>query len=197
MKLSNGIRGAAAGLAAAALAGLLAVPGSAQAAGAGTGATASMTFQSATVTAGTQPQVTFITSGAPAGAVVYLQEEGAGQPWHSIGRIRAISGTVRAPADQAGSYQYRIVVASGGAGTAIATSPPAALTVTGAGGGAPAAPATPAPSASAAGVGCTVCKIANNVLPWLALVVDPSSLWETITSILAAIGGVIVTLLGF
>ena len=103
MKLSIGTRGTAILLTTGVLAGLLAVPGTAQAAVAGTGVTASMTFKSAAVTAGTQPQVTFITSGAPAGAVVYLQEEGAGHPWHSIGRIRALSGTVDASADDEGS----------------------------------------------------------------------------------------------
>lgn len=195
MKLSIGTRGTTVLLTMAALPGLLAVPGTARAAVAGTGATASMTFQSATVTAGTQPQVTFITSGTPAGAVVYLQEEGAGQPWHSIGRIRALSGTVDAPADNAGSYEYRIVIASG-ADTAIVTSAPVTLTVTGVDGGVPPAPASPAPSASAGGSGCAACRIAKDALPWLALVVDPSTVWDTITGILTAIGSAILTLFG-
>ncbi|HEY6786195.1 MAG TPA: hypothetical protein VI365_02680, partial [Trebonia sp.] len=162
MKLSNGI----AVLTAAALAGLLAVPGSARAATVDSGATASVTFQSASVAAGVQPEVTFITTGTPAGAVVYLQEEGTDQPWRSIGRIRATSGTVRAPADQAGSYLYRIMVESG-SGAALVTSAPVALTVTGAQGSSPSTQASPAPTASAGG-GCTACGIANDALPWLA-----------------------------
>jgi hypothetical protein len=195
MKLSIGTRGTAILLTTGVLAGLLAVPGTAQAAVADTGVTASMTFQSAAVTAGTKPQVTFITSGAPAGAVVYLQVEGAGHPWHSIGRIRALSGTVDAPADDEGSYEYRIVVASG-AGTAIVTSAPVALTVTGADGGLPSAPASPAPSASAGGSGCTACSIANDALPWLTLVVDPGTVWDTITAVLTEIGSAILSLFG-
>jgi hypothetical protein len=194
MKLSNGMRGAAAIISVAAVVALLAVPGTARAAVTGTGATASMTFQSATVLVGTQPQITFITSGTPGGAVVYLQEEGTGEPWHSIGRIRALSGTVDVPADQAGSYEYRLAVASG-AGTTIVTSAPATLTVTGPG-GTSAASATPTPTAPASGDGCTACGVANDVLPWLALLVDPSTVWDTITSVLSAIGGALLAFLG-
>lgn len=193
MKPSNGTW-AAAVLTAAAVAGLLAVPGTARAADAVTGATASITFQSATVTAGTQPQITLITSGTPAGAIVYLQEEGAGQPWHSIGRIRALSGTVDIPAEDAGSYEYLIAVESG-TGTVIATSAPAALTVTSADGAVPSAGTTPPPAGG--GGTCTPCGIATHALPWLALVVDPSTVWDTITSVLTTIGSAILAFLGF
>jgi hypothetical protein len=196
MKLWNGRWGGAAILTAAATAGLLAVPGTAGAAVTGTGATASLTFQSATVAAGAQPQLTFITSGTPAGAVVYVQEEGAGEPWHSIGRIQALSGTVDVPADQAGSYQYRLAVASG-AGAAIVTSAPAALTVSGPGGTSP-APFTPAPapSASASADGCTACGVANDALPLLALIIDPTTVWDTITTVLSTIGDALLAFLG-
>jgi hypothetical protein len=189
MKPSNGIRGIAASIAVAAL---VAIPASAQAADASTGPAVSMEFQSGTVNAGTQPTLTFMTTGAPAGAVVYLQEEGAGQPWHSIGRIQETAGTVRAPADDAGSYQYRLVLASS-AGTPIVASALTALTVTHPGGG---FQTSPAPDTAAAGGGCTVCKIANDALPWLALVVDPTSVWTAITSVLSTVGDVIATFLG-
>ena len=194
MKLSNGRRGAAAIVSVAAVAALLAVPGTARAAVTGTGATASITFQSATVPAGTQPQLTFITSGTPAGAVVYLQQEGTGEAWHSIGRIRALSGTLDVPADQAGSYEYRLSVASA-AGATIVTSAPAALTVTGPGATSPAS-AAPTPAASAGGNSCTACGVANDLLPLLALVVDPSTVWDTITSVLTTIGGALLAFLG-
>ena len=193
MKLWNGRWGAAAILTAAATAGLLAVPGTAGAAVTGTGATASLTFQAATVAAGAQPQLTFITAGAPAGAVVYVQQEGAGEPWHSIGRIQALSGTVDVPADQAGSYQYRLEVASG-AGAAIVTSAPAALTVTGPGGTSPAL-VTPAPAPSADG--CTACAVANDALPLLALIIGPTTVWDTITTVLSTIGSALLAFLGF
>ena len=196
----NGTRAVATVLTATALAGLLAIPGTARAAAVGTRATASMTFQSVTVTAGTHPEVTFITSGTPAGAVVYLQEEGAGQPWRSIGRIRATSGSVRALADQAGRYEYRLVVASA-AGSVVVASAPEALTVTNADGSVPSAQASaPAPAGQAAsaqtGGGCTVCRVANDALPWLALIVDPASVWGAITSVLSAVGGAILAFLG-
>jgi hypothetical protein len=192
MKLSNSTRGIAAGVAAVALAGLVAVPASAEAAEASSGASASITFQSNTVTAGTQPELTFITSGTPAGAVVYVQEEGAGKSWHSVGRISETSGTVRAPADSAGMYEYRLVVASA-AGQPIVTSTPAALTVTGEDGTLPAASAQ---KPAASGDACTACTFATKALPWLALVIDPSSVWSTITSILSAIGDTIAALFG-
>jgi len=190
MKLPKSWWGAGAILTAAAAAGLLAVPGTARAAVTGTGATASMTFQSATVAAGTRPQLTFITSSTPAGAVVYLQEEATGEPWRSIGRIRALSGTVDAPADSAGGFEYRISVASG-TGTTIATSAPVALTVTGPASG------TPVATASGGGDSCAACKVVKDALPWLALVVDPSTVWSTITSVLTAIGGAILAFFGF
>ena len=190
MKLWNGRWGATAILTAAATAGLLAVPGTAGAAVTGTGAAASLTFQSATVAAGAQPQLTFITSGTPAGAVVYVQQEGAGEPWHSIGRVQALSGTVDVPADQAGSYQYRLEVASGG-GATIVTSAPAALTVSGPAGTSP-APVTPAASAA----GCTACEVANDALPLLALIIDPPTVWDTITTVLSTIGSALLAFLG-
>lgn len=195
MKLPNGRWGAAALLTAAAAAGVIAVPGTALAAVAGTGATASMTFQSTTVPAGTQPQLTFITSGTPAGAVVYVQAEGAGESWHSVGRIQALSGTVDVPADQAGSYAYRLAVASS-AGATIVTSAPVTLTVTGPGAISPAS-ATPTQTASAGGNSCAVCAVANDALPLLALIVDPPTIWATITSVLTTIGSVLLAFLGF
>ncbi len=191
MKLSKGAAGAAV-LSAAALAGLLAVPGTAGAAVAGTRPAASITVQSATIAAGTRPQVTFITAGAPVGAVVYVQKEQAGQPWRSIGRIGALSGTVDIPADPAGSYEYRLVVASG-SGSVIVTSAPVSLTVTSANGGAPAAPA---PAATAGSGDCTGCGIVSEALPWLALIVDPPTIWATITSVLSDIGGAILAFIG-
>jgi hypothetical protein len=195
MKLANGRWGAAALLTAAAAAGVIAIPGTALAAVTGTGATASMTFQSTTVPAGTQPQLTFITSGTPAGAVVYLQEEATGEPWHSVGRIQALSGTVDVPADQAGSYVYRLAVASS-AGATVVTSAPVALTVTGPGATSPATP-TPTPTASAGGNNCTACTVARDALPLLALVVDPPTIWATITSVLTTIGSALLAFLGF
>jgi hypothetical protein len=193
MNPSHGACGIAACVAAAALTALVAIPAGAPAADASTFATASIAVKSDVITAGTQPEITFITNGAPAGAVVYLQEEGAGLAWHSIGRIKESTGTVLAPADGAGSFEYRVVVASA-TGTPVATSAPTALTVTGPGGAVPAAPA-PTPTATAGG--CTACTVVNHALPWLALVVDPTTVWSVITSVLSTIGGVIAAFFGF
>jgi hypothetical protein len=126
-----------------------AVCGAAQAATAG-GPSASLAFASARVSSRTRPVLNFKASGVPAGSVIYLQESaGTGTSWQFVGRIRADSGAVRLPADPAGRYEYRILVARGD--VTLVTSAPASLTVT----------ATPKPASSSNGV-------ANEVLPWLA-----------------------------
>ena len=189
MKL-NYARSLSSGLAIATLAALAAVPVGASAADASTQPTASIAFKSDAITAATQPELTFITAGAPSGSVVYLQESGASLPWHSIGRIQATAGTVRAPSDSAGRYEYRLLVGSP-SGTSVVTSAPTALTVTGPGG---VVPATPAPTAAN---NCTACTIANNALPWLALVVDPSTVWDAITAAVSILGVIIASIFGF
>jgi len=189
----NHARSLTVGLAIGAVAGLATVPVGARAADASTPPSASIAFSSDVITSGTQPELTFITAGVPSGSVRYLQEIGAGLPWHSIGRINATTGTVRAPSDSVGQYEYRLLVASPN-GTPIVTSAPAALTVSSTGG---AIPATSTPTATASASSCTACQVANDALPWLALIVDPSTVWDAITSVLATIGGVIAALFGF
>jgi hypothetical protein len=151
----------------------LALAGTAQAA---SGPSASLALTSATIGAGTQPVVTYLISDVPAGSVIYLQRaSGTGQAWQSVGRMAADSATVRAPADQAGDYQYRILVADGGA--TVAASPAVALSVTG-------------PAGSA---GCAACADAKKALPWLVPFVEPliedaaQQAWEYVVGILASI----------
>ncbi len=135
-----------------------AAPGTAYAA-ADAGPSAALSFAAASVSSGTQPAVTFVTAGLPAGSIIYLQREsGAGQTWQSIGRATADAGTVQLPAEPAGSYWYRILVARGG--TTIVTSAPASLTVTGAQG-------------AATNSGCSSCGVASTVLRWLVPIVEP------------------------
>jgi hypothetical protein len=126
--------------------------------------TASLSIASASINAGTQPVITYITSGVPAGATIYLQRaSGSGRGWQDVGRIRDASGSVNAPADPVGQWRYRILVAQGN--TPIVTSAPGTLTVTGSGGQAAASGGT-----STAG-GCTVCRLAKDALPWLKPIV--------------------------
>ena len=124
----------------------------------------------------------------------------AGQPWP------ASDGFARHPVAYAPSLTRR-------AGTSTDSwshppqvaswwpSAPEALTVTNADGSVPSAQASaPAPAGQAAsaqtGGGCTVCRVANDALPWLALIVDPASVWGVITSVLSAVGGAILAFLG-
>jgi hypothetical protein len=88
-----------------------------------------MALASSRVTAGTNPILTFVTSGAPKGSVIYLEwASGPGRSWHSVGQVKAANRAVRAPADPAGRYQYRIVITRDG--RVLAASAPESLTVT-------------------------------------------------------------------
>jgi hypothetical protein len=101
-----------------------------------------------TIASGSAPVVTFVSSGVPAGAVFYLQRASSGsQAWQNVARTTADSGTAAAPADPAGSFQYRIVALEGN--TPVAVSAPVSVTVTG------------APDS------CAICRIGHAVLPWL------------------------------
>jgi hypothetical protein len=153
------VLGLACGLLAASTA-LIAASGAAQAATPST----SLSMASASITAGTQPVITYITSGIPAAATIYLQRaSGSGLRWQDIGRIRAASGSVAAPADPAGRWSYRILVMQGN--KTIVASAPETLTVTGSGG------QTATSSGTSSGAGCTVCRLAKDALPWLKPIV--------------------------
>jgi hypothetical protein len=58
-------------------------------------------------------------------------------------------------------------------------------------------PATPAPTTAAGGSSCTACTVANNALPWLALIVDPSTVWDAITAVVSTLGVIIASFFGF
>jgi hypothetical protein len=140
---------------------LSAVPAAARAATA-TGPSASLAFTAARVTAGTRPVLRFSTSDIPAGSVIYLETAaGAGHSWRFVGRIKADSGAVRLPADPAGRYEYRILVAQGD--TTVTTSAPASLTVT-----------TATTAATVAGRTCAACEAVKDLVPWLAPIVAPA-----------------------
>jgi hypothetical protein len=98
---------------------------------------------------GTQPAVTFIGTGLPPGATLYLERgSAAGTGWRDVARSAAPSGTSKIPAAPAGRYEYRMVAID--RGKVIAASPDAALTVTGKRGA------------------CTgLCAVGHAVLPWL------------------------------
>jgi len=158
---------------------LLAVPGSAQAATTA-GPNASLNFATANISSGTKPLVTYITADLPAGSTIYLQRAvGTGGAWQSVGRMTADSGTVRAPADPAGQYEYRILVAQGS--TTITTSAANDLTVTGSSGEA----------RGSGDTGCSACHIAATLVPWLAPIVAP-----VIESVVQQVGSAVLAFLG-
>jgi hypothetical protein len=149
-----------AGIPVSAMIALAAVPAVAQAATA-SGPSASAVFAAPRVSSGSKPVLKFTTSDVSAGSVIYLEVEAAGNhSWQFVGRIRARSGAVQLPADPAGHYEYRLLVADGN--TAIATSRPASLTVT-----------APTAQPVTQGSSCTACRIVNDVVPWLAPFVMP------------------------
>jgi hypothetical protein len=164
---------------------LLAAPGTAQAATT-PGPSASLTLAASSISAGTKPVVTFITASVPAGAVIYLQRAaGPSGTWQNVGRLAADSGTVRAPADAAGIYQYRLLIAQGS--TTVATSAASDLTVTGTSGG----PADSGPSGEPASGSCSSCQVAATVVPLLASIVEP-----VIVSVAQQIGSWVLAVLG-
>jgi hypothetical protein len=152
----------------------IALTGTAQAAAGGP--SASLAFASSTITAGAEPVVTYLISDVPSASVIYLQRaSGTDAAWQDVGRMTADSATVRAPADEAGDYRYRLLVAD--RGVTEVTSPAVALSVTGPPGGA----------------GCGACADAKKALPWLVPFVGPiieevaQQAWEYVVGILASI----------
>jgi hypothetical protein len=117
--------------------------------------TVTMAFASTSVEAGVSPVLTYLTTDTPPGSAIYLERAaGNSQAWQPVARMSAADGTVRAPADSAGQYSYRLLVTDGR--QVVATSATESLTV------------TPKP-----GGGCGACAVAKEALPWLAPIITP------------------------
>jgi hypothetical protein len=117
--------------------------------------TATMAFASTSVEASVSPVLTYLTTNTPPGSVIYLERAaGRSQAWQPVARMSAADGTVRAPADPAGQYSYRLLVTDGR--QVVATSATESLTVSAKPGG-----------------GCGVCAVAKGALPWLTPIVTP------------------------
>jgi hypothetical protein len=157
----------------------LSVAGPAHAAGA---PTAQLSFSPTTVSAGAQPQVTFISQDVPSGSVLYLEESpDGGQQWKTVDKTTSTQGTARLAALPEGAYEFKIVIADG---KAVGASAPATLTVTGPGGAQPTPPPTPAAPAAAP---TATAAPSGSGIPWLEIIVKP--LWDAIA------GGIIALLL--
>jgi len=126
--------------------------------------TAQLSFSPATISAGTQPEVTFLSQDVPSGSILYLQKSSDdGQQWTSVAKTTNTQGTANIAALPQGAYEFRIEISDNG--TELAVSAPATLTVT-ASGGAPAPVSTATASPSGSGI------------PWLDIVVKP--VWDAI-----------------
>lgn len=119
-----------------------------------------LSLASASVTAGTSPALSFQAAGAPPGSTIYLYASAdGGHDWQPVGVLSGTDGTVRAPAEPAGDYEYQIVVMNGSG--VVAASAPATLTVTGTSG------------TSGSSGNCTACAVIQGVAPVLAPILEP------------------------
>lgn len=126
----------------------------------------SMAFASASVQAGASPVLTYLATDTPRGSVLYLERSSAGHAWQPVARLSAANGTVRAPADPAGRFSYRLLVTDGR--HVVATSAPEPLTVTAKPGS-----GTPGSASGGGGGGCGACAFAKEALPWLTPIITP------------------------
>ncbi len=75
---------------------------------------ASFHFKDASVTDKTKPTVIYSTKNLPAKSVIYLQRQfGTAHVWENVEKLKAAAGTVTAPADEMGKYEYRVRVTQG------------------------------------------------------------------------------------
>jgi hypothetical protein len=135
-----------------------------------------LSLASSSITTGTSPVLTFEASGTPSGSAIYLYASSdGGQDWQPIGTLSGTDGTVQAPAEPAGDYQYQLVVMAGG--TEVATSTPATLTVTS--------------SSGNSGSNCSACTVIQDIAPVLAPVLEPvlAGIGDDIWAVLAAAFG--------
>jgi hypothetical protein len=92
------------------------------------GPSASVSLSASSVTAGTDPALSYNVSGAPSGSSIYLvQSTDGGQDWQPVGQLTASHGSVSVQPGQAGTYNFEVVVQQGG--TVVLSSAPTTLTV--------------------------------------------------------------------
>ena len=130
-------------------------------ANAATAPTAQLSFSPATISAGSKPDMTFMSQNVPSGSLLYLQESSdGGRQWRTVGKTADTQGMAKIAALSKGEYELRITITD--KGTELAMSAPATLTVTGPG------RAMPAPS--------------GLHIPWLDIVVKP--VWDAIIAVI-------------
>jgi hypothetical protein len=140
--------------------------------------TAQLSFSPSTVSAGTQPQLTFLSQGAPAGSLLYLEESpNGGQQWKTVDKTTSTQGTANIAALPEGVYEFRIVITD--ENTTLGTSAPATLTVTGLGGAQPSGAPTPTAAVPSATASATAAPSGSGA-SWLDIIVKP--VWESIVA---------------
>jgi hypothetical protein len=128
--------------------------------------TADLSFSPATISAGAQPQVTFLSQNVVSGSILYLEESSdGGQQWKTVDKTTDTQGTANLAALSEGVYEFRIVITDNN--TPVGASAPATLTVTEPGGAQP-TPPTPVASAPAPTPSPTA---APSGVPWLQTIV--------------------------
>lgn len=148
--------------------------------------TAALTFSSTTISAGTQPQMTFLSQNVPSGSLLYLEDSSdGGQQWKTVDKTTDTQGTANLAALSEGVYEFRIVITDNN--TAIGASAPVKLTVTGPGGAQPTPP--PAPPTPVASAPSPAAAPSGSGVPWLQIIVKP--IWD---AIVGTIIGIIVSL---
>ena len=148
-----------------------------------------MTFNPSTISAGTQPELTFTSQGAPSGAQFILQEStDSGAQWKSVERTSNAAGSSYLPAASAGVYEYRVLMTQGS--TVLAASAPTVLVVTSSSGATPAPAPSPTPTAAPAATATPTSAPPSSGLPWMEFIVKP--IWD---AIVGAIVGWILSLL--
>lgn len=147
--------------------------------------TAELSFAHPTVSAGVQPQLTFISSNVPSGAILYLEEStDGGQHWKAVSKTTDTQGAANLKALPAGVYEYEIVIADT-SNTELGASAPAKLTVTGPGGAQPTPAPTPAPAIPPAPAPPPNATASGSGTPWLQIIVQP--IWDAIVSTIIGI----------
>lgn len=140
--------------------------------------TATLSFSPTTISPSTQPNMTFISSNVPSGATLYLQESAdGGRQWKTVDRTDNTQGSSNLATLSEGVYQFHIVIVANN--TALATSKPATLTVTGPGGAMPTpvpvdTPTGPTPTATATTPPSPAPS--GSGVPWLEMIVEP--VWD-------------------
>lgn len=143
-------------------------------AGAATAPSAQLSFSPGMISAGSRPEMTFMSQNVPSGSLLYLQESSdGGRQWKTVDKTTDTQGTANIAALPEGAYEFRIVITDNG--ITLVASAPATLMVTGPGGAMPTPASAAAPTQAAAAQSRAR---SGSGIPWLDIIVKP--VWDAI-----------------